>query len=136
MHNLLRASSPSDLSRLQNIFLADPEMISAGKPSQQKLVFAAKTIGFTIYPQVNGLHWMLASEISEKTYAQKIAENTKLFDMLDYTFFNLTHELGNPVNSIKMTLEVLINNFDKYSETTKRQYLDNLHGEVNRLRNC
>ncbi|HSQ36242.1 MAG TPA: HAMP domain-containing sensor histidine kinase [Candidatus Binatia bacterium] len=53
--------------------------------------------------------------------------------MLDYTFFNLTHELGNPVNSIKMTLEVLINNFNGYSETTKREYLDNLHGEVNRL---
>jgi signal transduction histidine kinase len=123
----------NDFSQLEKLFPADPEIIAAGKPSQHQLLLTEKTIGFTIYPQVNGLQWILASEISEKTYAQKISENTKLFDMLDYTFFNLTHELGNPVNSIKMTLEVLINNFDKYSEATRREYLDNLHGEVNRL---
>jgi signal transduction histidine kinase len=133
IQNFMPASTAHDFSQLENIFLADPESISTGKPSQQKLILAEKTIGFTIYPQVNGLHWILASEISEKTYAQKITENTKLYDMLDYTFFNLTHELGNPINSIKMTLEVLINNFDKYSEATRREYLDNLHGEVNRL---
>ncbi|MCX6555918.1 MAG: HAMP domain-containing sensor histidine kinase, partial [Candidatus Aminicenantes bacterium] len=85
------------------------------------------------YPEANGLHWILASEISEKTKTQKIAENKKLMDMLDYTFFNLTHELGNPVNSIKMTLEVLINNFNRYNEETRREYLDSLHGEVSRL---
>jgi signal transduction histidine kinase len=133
MQNLMPANQPADFSQLEKFFLADPEAIPAAKPSQHKLILAEKTIGFTIYPQVNGLHWILASEISEKTYAQKITENTKLFDMLDYTFFNLTHELGNPVNSIKMTLEVLINNFDKYGEATKREYLDNLHGEVSRL---
>ena len=133
MQNLMPAGDPQDFSQLERNFLADPEAFSANKPSQHKLILAEKTIGFTIYPEVNGLHWILASEISEKTYAQKIVENTKLFDMLDYTFFNLTHELGNPVNSIKMTLEVLINNFDKYSEAIRREYLDNLHGEVNRL---
>jgi signal transduction histidine kinase len=133
MQNLMPASDHQDFFQLEKFFLADPESISTGKPSQHKLILAEKTIGFTIYPQVNGLHWILASEISEKTYAQKISENTKLYDMLDYTFFNLTHELGNPVNSIKMTLEVLINNFDKYNETTRREYLENLHSEVNRL---
>jgi signal transduction histidine kinase len=133
IQNLMPAGTCDDFSRFEKIFLSDSEAVSAGKPSQHKLILDAKAIGFTIYPQINGLHWILASEISEKTYTQKIAENTKLFDMLDYTFFNLTHELGNPVNSIKMTLEVLINNFDKYSEVTRREYLDNLHGEVNRL---
>ncbi len=133
MQNIIANGAANDFSQLEKIFLSDPEALSAVKPSQHKLELAAKTIGFTIYPQASGLHWILASEITEKTYAQKIAENTKLIDMLDYTFFNLTHELGNPVNSIKMTLEVLINNFSKYSEATRREYLDNLHGEVNRL---
>jgi signal transduction histidine kinase len=133
MGKLMPEGGPQDFSQLERSFLADPEAFSAGKPGQQKLTVAGKTIGFIIYSQVNGLHWILASEITENTYAQKISENTKLYDMLDYTFFNLTHELGNPVNSIKMTLEVLINNFNKYSEATRREYLDNLHGEVNRL---
>jgi len=133
MQSIIPGGIHDDFHKLEKVFLADPEAASTSKPSQQKMTLAAKTIGFTIYPQVNGLHWILASEITEKTYAQKIAENTKLIDMLDYTFFNLTHELGNPVNSIKMTLEVLINNFSKYSESTRREYLDNLHSEVSRL---
>jgi signal transduction histidine kinase len=133
MQNLVNGGLNDDFSRLERMFLADPEVVSSGKPSQQKMTLADRTIGFTVYPQVHGLHWILASEITEKTYAQKIAENTMLLDMLDYTFFNLTHELGNPVNSIKMTLEVLINNFNRYSESTRREYLDNLHGEVSRL---
>jgi len=133
MQNLMPTSSPSDFNEFEKTFLAGPKTYFARKPGQQEVILAEKTIGFTIYPQINGLHWMLASEISDKTYAQKIAENTLLYDMLDYTFFNLTHELGNPVNSIKMALEVLITNFDKYSEATRREYLNNLHSEVNRL---
>jgi signal transduction histidine kinase len=133
MQNLMPGDNLQDFFQLDKFFLFGPEAILDDKPIQHKLMLAEKTIGFTIYPQLDGLHWILASEISDKTYAQKIAENTKLYDMLDYTFFNLTHELGNPVNSIKMTLEVLINNFSRYNEATRREYLDNLHGEVNRL---
>ena len=133
VQRIIPNSRADDFSQLEKIFLADLEVVSVAKPSQHKIVLDAKTIGFTIYPQASGLHWILASEITEKTYAQKIAESTKLIDMLDYAFFNLTHELGNPVNSIKMTLEVLINNFSKYNEATRREYLDSLHGEVNRL---
>jgi signal transduction histidine kinase len=133
MQSLVPSGMAGDFSQCEKIFLADPEALSAAKPSQHKVTLNDKTIGFTIYPQANGLFWILASEITEKTYAQKIAENTKLINMLDYTFFNLTHELGNPVNSIKMTLEVLISNFAKYSDATRREYLDNLHNEVSRL---
>jgi signal transduction histidine kinase len=132
MQNLIPALG-DDFSQLEKLFPNAANLNTAGRHSQCKLTQAEKTIGFTVYPQAHGLHWILASEISEKTKTQNISENKKLMDMLDYTFFNLTHELGNPVNSIKMTLEVLINNFNRYSEETRREYLDNLHNEISRL---
>ncbi|MBN2345396.1 MAG: HAMP domain-containing histidine kinase [Candidatus Aminicenantes bacterium] len=61
------------------------------------------------------------------------AENIKLMEVLDFAFFNLAHELGNPINSIKMTLEVLINNFDDYPRERQMEYLRSLHVEFNRL---
>jgi signal transduction histidine kinase len=133
IQKLIPAGGDDGSFQLEEVFLSDRETAASGKPSQHQLLLPGKTIGYTIYPEAGGLRWILASEITEKTYAQKIAENTMLINMLDYTFFNLTHELGNPVNSIKMTLEVLINNFSKYGESTRREYLDNLHGEVSRL---
>lgn len=54
-------------------------------------------------------------------------------DVLDYLFFSLAHELGNPINSIKMTLEVLLNNFASYPETTRLEYLKSIHAEFFRL---
>jgi signal transduction histidine kinase len=69
----------------------------------------------------------------EKERQQAAAQSKHLMDVLDYLFFNLAHEMGNPINSIKMTLEVLINNFDSYSQKTRLEYLGNLHAEFNRL---
>jgi len=68
-----------------------------------------------------------------KEHQQELAETKHLMDVLDYLFFSLAHEMGNPINSIKMTLEVLINNFDSYSQKTRLEYLGNLHSEFTRL---
>lgn len=69
----------------------------------------------------------------EKERRQEEAGAKHLMDVLDYLFFNLAHEMGNPINSIKMTLEVLVNNFDTYSQKTRLEYLNNLLDEFNRL---
>ena len=60
-------------------------------------------------------------------------ETLRLMKVLDYAFFNLAHELGNPINSIKMTLDVLINNFADYPRQTQLDYLRNLQFEFTRL---
>jgi len=54
-------------------------------------------------------------------------------DVLDHLFFSLAHELGNPINSSKMTLEVLLNNFASYPQATRLEYLKSIHAEFYRL---
>ncbi|HSQ36241.1 MAG TPA: hypothetical protein VLQ89_09665, partial [Candidatus Binatia bacterium] len=61
MRGLMPDGSLDEYAQLEKIFLSDPEVLSAAKPSQQKLLLADKTIGFTVYPRVNGLQWILAS---------------------------------------------------------------------------
>jgi signal transduction histidine kinase len=60
-------------------------------------------------------------------------EIIRFMEILDRTFFSLAHELGNPINSIKMTLEVLLNNYDSYSKETRLEYLKSIHAEFRRL---
>ncbi len=69
----------------------------------------------------------------EKNQPEKAAETMRLMEVLDYAFFSLAHELGNPINSIKMTLEVLINNYDAYGAATRLEYLKSIHAEFHRL---
>ena len=69
----------------------------------------------------------------EEKRAREIAETARLMQVIDYAFFSLAHELGNPINSIKMTLDVLINNFHEYADDTKLEYLANLHAAFSRM---
>jgi C4-dicarboxylate-specific signal transduction histidine kinase len=71
--------------------------------------------------------------LNEEQQAREMAETARLMEVLDYAFFSLAHELGNPINSIKMTLDVLINNFHEYADETKLEYLANLHAAFSRM---
>lgn len=62
-----------------------------------------------------------------------VADNARVMEVLDHTFFSLAHELGNPINSIKMTLEVLLSNYESYSAETRLEYLKGIHAEFHRL---
>lgn len=74
------------------------------------------------------------SSLHEEMERQReLATASHLMSVLDYLFFNLAHELGNPINSIKMTLDVLINNFDSYTQQTRLEYLNSLQAEFRRL---
>jgi C4-dicarboxylate-specific signal transduction histidine kinase len=48
----------------------------------------------------------------------------ELIDNLDQAFSALTHELGNSVNSLNVTLEVLLRNNNRFEETKKVEFLE------------
>ena len=73
------------------------------------------------------------NEPSHALQSEPADETLRLMKVLDYAFFNLAHELGNPINSIKMTMEVLISNHDAYDAATRLEYLKSIHAEFRRL---
>ena len=133
MEMLLHSIHPLTYPRLKEIFLPASRPEPGDNPLRRTIALGEKRIGFTVYSPNPDSRLLLANEISEKDRQEQIAATTNVMSTIDYTFFSLAHEMGNPINSIKMTLEVLINNFKEYDTKTKLEYLGNLHSEFSRL---
>jgi C4-dicarboxylate-specific signal transduction histidine kinase len=54
-------------------------------------------------------------------------------DNLEFIFSGIRHEIGNPLNSVKMALSVLSMNMDRYSQETIREFVNRAMGEVSRV---
>ncbi len=54
-------------------------------------------------------------------------------DNIGYVFSGVRHEIGNPINSAKMSLSVLQHKLDTASKETIRDYVDRAMGEIGRV---
>ncbi len=55
---------------------------------------------------------------------QAIQKDTELIENLEVILSTMRHQLGNSVNAVKVTLDVLKQNFDQFNDVKKRDYLD------------
>jgi signal transduction histidine kinase/DNA-binding response OmpR family regulator len=72
-------------------------------------------------------------DIKEKKRLEAIAEAANLMDNLGYIFAGIRHEIGNPLNSVKMALSVLDKNLDRYPRDTIREFVGRSLGELSRV---
>lgn len=72
-------------------------------------------------------------DITEKKRLEAIAEAANLMDNLGYIFSGIRHEIGNPINSIKMALSVLSKNLERYSSENIREFVDRALNETSRV---
>jgi PAS domain S-box-containing protein len=72
-------------------------------------------------------------DVTERLRLESIAEAVNTMDNIGYVFAGVRHEIGNPVNSIKMTLNVLKKNLDKYGKDNILEYLDRALSESSRI---
>jgi len=75
----------------------------------------------------------ILSDITERKRMESIIEAANLTENLGYVFSGIRHEIGNPVNSIKMALSVLQRNLDEYDRTTIAEFLDRSLEEISRI---
>ncbi|MEJ2659972.1 MAG: response regulator [Desulfobacteraceae bacterium] len=72
-------------------------------------------------------------DITEKKRLEAVAEAANLMDNLGYIFSGIRHEIGNPLNSVKMALSVLDKNLDRYPRQTIREFVGRSLGELSRV---
>jgi len=72
-------------------------------------------------------------DVTEKLRLESIAEAVNTMDNIGYVFAGIRHEIGNPVNSTKMTLNVLKRNVDKLQKTDVMDYIERAIGELSRI---
>ncbi|MDX9745405.1 MAG: PAS domain-containing sensor histidine kinase [Syntrophales bacterium] len=76
---------------------------------------------------------VISRDITERTRLENIAESVQMMSNLGYIFSGIRHEIGNPINSMKMTLSVLKNNIGNYSPDKILEYTDRVLNEINRV---
>ncbi|MCI5157669.1 MAG: PAS domain S-box protein, partial [Candidatus Electrothrix sp. AUS1_2] len=70
---------------------------------------------------------------TEKKRLESIAEAANLMDNVGFVFSGIRHELGNPLNSLKMAISVLLRQLDGLSLEKIREFLDRSMGEIKRM---
>lgn len=72
-------------------------------------------------------------DITERKRLEAIAEAANLMENIGFVFSGIRHELGNPVNTIKMTLSVLEANLEAFTPLKSREFINRSLRELDRV---
>ena len=93
-----------------------------------------KVLGYSVYPMNCGRFvWIFVRDITDKLRLESIAEAVNSMNNLGYVFSGIRHEIGNPINSAKMALTVLKEDFDDFSKEETVEFVDRVLGELLRV---
>ncbi len=97
------------------------------------LKYKNRLLGYTAYMVSDNYIWIIIRDITERSRLETIAETVNSMENISYIFSGIRHELGNPINSIKMTLSVLKKNLGEYSPTAVEKFVDRAMTEITRV---
>jgi PAS domain S-box-containing protein len=72
-------------------------------------------------------------DVTEKIRMESIAESVSMLDNIGAVFAGVRHEIGNPVNNVKMMLSVLKQKLDDLAPERVRHYTDRMLDEIKRV---
>ena len=72
-------------------------------------------------------------DVTEKKRLESIAEAANLMENIGYVFSGIRHEIGNPINSLKITLTVLKDSLQTFSGEKVQEFLKRSLDEVARV---
>ncbi|MBN2428255.1 MAG: HAMP domain-containing histidine kinase [Deltaproteobacteria bacterium] len=108
-------------------------VMPAYSESSQVVQHGQRMLGFSTYPVSDCHLCIFIRDITEKIRLESIAQAVNTMDNIGLVFSGIRHEMGNPLNSIKMTISVLKKNFDSFSRETVFNYIDRIVAEVKRM---
>ncbi len=72
-------------------------------------------------------------DVTERMRLESIAEAINIMNNMGYVFSGIRHEIGNSVNSIKMTLTMLKENLERFDSEVIQKYLERSIDEIRRI---
>lgn len=110
-----------------------PNGVSSTSGRAQELRVGTRVLGATAYAVTEGFVWVFLRDITDQERFQAVAEAVNVMDHIGFIFSGIRHELGNPVNSIKMSLSVLKEHLERDSEADVGRYVDRALEGVGRV---
>ena len=126
---------PLDYKALSLLLLSDIDKSSVSEISSvpREIRYKNKVLGYTIYHLLDRYLWIFILDITERTRLKFIAETVNTMDNIGYIFSGIRHELGNPLNSLKMTMSVVKNRIEDFSNKKILEYINLASNEINRI---
>jgi len=118
--------------RLEELILGNLVKPASG-PASISLSYRERTFGCSIYEIGSRYCCVFIRDISEKIRLESIAQAVNTMDNIGYIFSGVRHEIGNPLNSLKMALSVLRNNLDTFDRETVVEYIDRGLADIGRV---
>jgi len=97
------------------------------------LHYCNRLYGYRIYHIAAQKICLFIHDITEKARLESIAQAVNTMDNIGIIFSGIRHEIGNPLNSIKMTMSVLRANLQSFSTETVVEYVDRSLAEIARM---
>ncbi|MCX5871383.1 MAG: ATP-binding protein [Deltaproteobacteria bacterium] len=76
---------------------------------------------------------IIKRNITEKKRLESIVEAANLMDNIGFIFSSIRHELGNPINSIKVSLSVLDSNLELYDKNDIKRFVNRSLSDIGRV---
>lgn len=121
-----------NFENLEKMLLADLSMPPSG-PASVVISHCDRTFGCSIYEIGARYRCIFIRDISEKLRLESIAQAVNTMDNIGFIFSGVRHEIGNPLNSLKMALSVLRNNLDSFNRETVLEYIDRGLSDIGRV---
>ncbi|HIJ78658.1 MAG TPA: HAMP domain-containing histidine kinase [Deltaproteobacteria bacterium] len=94
-----------------------------------------RVLGYTVYrlPDDDRYISVFIQDITDRHRLAAMDEAAEMMNNISCLFSGIRHEIGNPLNSIKMAITVLQNNINKYSPEETDVYFTRISGEITKM---
>jgi C4-dicarboxylate-specific signal transduction histidine kinase len=76
---------------------------------------------------------VILQDVTDQSRLEAIDEASEMMNNISYVFSGIRHEIGNPLNSMKMALTVLKNNLAKFSKDEISVYMQRMFDDVAKM---
>ncbi len=121
---------------LYDLFVRNIESLDdfdlAGRVAHQ-VTHRGRLYGHSVYKAASDYRCIFIRDITEKSRLESIAQAVNAMDNIGFIFSGIRHEIGNPLNSLKMALSVLKQNADNISTEMLQEYVDRGLVDIGRM---
>ena len=108
---------------------------SATRSPKRAIRNGNRLFGYTLYALARDRQHIAAfiQDITDQKRLEAIDEASEMMNNIGFLFSSMRHEIGNPINSIKMALEVVRKNLNSFSVQEFETYIERIFGDLGKM---
>jgi len=125
-----------DYHKLYDLFVRSIEErgdLELSNRAAHQVTLQGRLLGHSVYKAASRYRCIFIRDITEKSRLESIAQAVNAMDNIGFIFSGIRHEIGNPLNSLKMALSVLNDNSATVSTEMLTEYTERGLADIGRM---